>query len=156
MQAILSPPLAPYDEPATSKRARLLSEFNELTYWHAEHCEPYRRILSAVCGGQTDFESLEQLPALPVRLFKTIDLSVVPASEIVNTLTSSGTTSQQPSKIFLDKTTAAAQTRALIFIMKSFLGSKRLPMAIIDNAAVVNQRDAFSVRGTTVLGISSV
>src|SRR5207253_2487310 len=119
------------EEPATSKRARLLSELNELTHRHAEHCQPYRRIINAVCRGRTHFESLEELPALPVRLFKTIDLASVPETEIVKTLTSSGTTSQQPSKIFLDKATAAAQTRALIFIMKSLLGSKRLPMAIV-------------------------
>ena len=154
MRALLTPPLAPYDEPATSKGARLLSELNELTYWHAEHCEPYRRILSAVCGGRTNFESLEKLPALPARLFKTIDLASVPDTEIVKTLTSSATTSQQPSKIFLDKATAAAQTRALIFIMKSLLGSKRLPMAIIDNATIVNRRDAFSARGAAALGFS--
>ncbi len=156
MQATLSVPATPYDELATRKRLRLLSEVNELTQWHAERCEPYRRILNAAYGGRTHFESLEELPVLPTQLFKSIDLASVPSTEIVKTMTSSGTTSQRPSKIFLDKSTAAAQTRALIFIMRSLLGSKRLPMVIIDKPCVVNQRDTFSAQGAAVLGFSQL
>lgn len=147
---------APYHELASSKRARLLNELNELTHWHAEHCEPYRRILSAAFAGQTLFRSIEELPAIPVRLFKTIDLVSVPPTEIVKTMHSSGTSSQGHSKVFLDMSTAGAQTRALLSIMKSLLGSKRVPMVIVDNVNTINQREAFSARAAAVRGFSQL
>jgi phenylacetate-coenzyme A ligase PaaK-like adenylate-forming protein len=143
-----------YDEPASSKRLRLLQELNQLTRWHAERCEPYRRILNAGYAGETEFESLEQLPALPAPLFKTLELASVDYPSIVRTLVSSGTTRQRPSKIFLDKATAIAQTRALAMVVKDVIAAKRLPMAIIDYCGVLRRTDALNARGAGVLGFS--
>jgi hypothetical protein len=143
-----------YDEPASSKRPRLLREVNELTRWHAERCTAYRRILNAAYDGRTDFESLEQLPALPARLFKTVELASVDRAAVVRTIVSSGTTRQRPSKVFLDKATAAALTRALAIVVKSVIGAKRLPMAIVDNPDVFRQPAALNARGAGVLGFS--
>jgi hypothetical protein len=94
------------------------------------------------------------VPALPVRLFKEVELASVPKEEIVKTLMSSGTTGQRPSRIFLDKATAAAQSRALVRIVSSFLGNKRLPMLILDHPSVVKDRQAFSARGAGIIGFS--
>lgn len=97
---------------------------------------------------------VEEYPFLPVRLFKEYDLCSKPKEDIVKTMTSSGTTGQQVSKIYLDKTTSANQTKALVKITSEFLGKKRLPMLIIDSRSVVKDRRLFSARGSGILGFS--
>jgi hypothetical protein len=144
----------PYREAAPDKTARLLEEMNALTAFHAEHCREYGRILRAAFNGRTRFDCLADVPAIPVRLFKDLELVSTPSDQIVKTLTSSGTTGQRPSRILLDKATAASQTRALARIMRSYLGEKRLPMLIVDHPGVLKDRRAFSARGAGIIGFS--
>ena len=143
-----------YVEDPESKRVRLLDELNSLTALHVENCLPYRRILQAAFGGRTRFDSLGELPALPARLFKELELVSVPRDQVAKVLTSSGTSGQLPSRILLDKATASAQARTLVSIVRAFIGSKRLPMMIIDHPAVLKDRSAFSARGAGILGFS--
>lgn len=78
----------------------------------------------------------------------------VERSEVVKTMTSSGTTGQAVSKIFLDKETSTNQQVALVKIVSSFIGPKRLPMIILDSSSVVKNREMFSARGAGILGFS--
>ncbi len=144
----------PYTELPAVKAPRFLQEMNALTEYHAEHSIEYRRILHAALHGRTNFTHLPELPALPVRLFKELSLSSVPPEQVVKILTSSGTSGQRPSRIFLDKGTAIAQTRALVRIVRSYLGNDRLPMMILDHPDVLRDRDAFSARAAGILGFS--
>lgn len=144
----------PYAEEGVEKASRLLAEMNALTSFHADRCPPYRRILSAAYQGRTQFDCLPDLPVIPVRLFKELELRSQPPELIVKTLTSSGTTGQRPSRIFLDKSTAGAQVHALVRIVRSFLGGKRLPMLILDHQGVVKEKSTFTARGAGVLGFS--
>ncbi len=48
-----------------------------------------------------------------------------------------------------------AQTRAFAHIMKDFIGSKRLPMVIIDSKSVVKDPQTFSARAAGILGFSN-
>ena len=143
-----------YAESAAIKSARLVAELSALTVWHQQRCAPYSRILRALYGDRQEYSSLEELPFLPVRLFKMTDLVSVPSEDVVKTLTSSGTSGQRPSRIFLDKETSMSQTKALTTIMTSYLGPKRLPMAIIDSTSVLKDRNMFSARGAGILGFS--
>lgn len=144
----------PYAESPPSKEARLLSELNELIAHHVEHCPEYARILRAAHDGYVQYDSLAKMPSLPVRVFKELELVSVSRESVVKTLTSSGTTSQRPSRIFLDKETAKHQANALVRIVRSFLGNKRLPMLILDHRAVLSDRQSFSARGAGILGFS--
>ena len=144
----------PYAEDFAVKSARLLEEMNALTTFHAERCPAYRRILFAAFQGKTAFTCLEDVPWIPVRLFKELELRSQPPELIVKILTSSGTTGQRPSRIFLDKDTASSQAQALVRIVRSFVGVKRLPMLIVDHPGVVNDRNSFSARGAGILGFS--
>jgi len=67
---------------------------------------------------------------------------------------SSGTTGQSVSRIFLDRMTAANQTKVLTRITSDFIGTKRLPMLIIDTSSVLRDRNLFSARGAGILGFS--
>jgi Acyl-protein synthetase, LuxE len=145
---------SPYAEDALEKRDRILVEMRSLTAFHAERCLPYRRILKALNWEHAPFETLADLPVLPVRLFKELELRSQPPELIVKTLTSSGTTGQRPSRIFLDKDTASSQIHALARIARSFLGSKRLPMLILDHPEVVKERNSFSARAAAIIGFS--
>jgi len=144
----------PYAEEPIAKTSRLVAEMNDLTGFHAERCPAYRRILAAAYGGMTNFDRLSDFPAMPVRLFKEMDLLSQPSELIIRTLTSSGTSGQRPSRIFLDKDTATAQVHALVRIARSFLGVKRLPMLILDHPGITQDRDTFSARGAGILGFS--
>lgn len=136
-----------------TKRDRLLSELQRLTEFHYSACSQYRLILDRMLGyGAAD--TLEDLPFLPVRLFKHERLLSVPAEEVVKTMTSSGTSGQNVSQIFLDKRTSALQVKVLSRIMGEFFGPRRLPMLIIDCRATVADRYRFSARTAGILGFS--
>ena len=94
------------------------------------------------------------MPFIPVRLFKDYELSSVEKSLIIKTMTSSGTTEQSVSRIFLDRVTATNQTKVLVKIASNFVGAKRLPMLILDTKSVVKDRNLFSARGAGILGFS--
>ncbi|MED4350947.1 acyl-protein synthetase [Schinkia azotoformans] len=144
----------PFQLNKDEKRTFLLEKINELTEFHQQHCDPYRNILRTL-PFNTAFTSLDEIPYLPVQLFKMLELYSVPREEIFKTLTSSGTTSQQVSKIFVDKDTAMLQSRALAAIVSSFIGKKRLPMLIIDSNNILKDRKAFSARGAGIIGFSN-
>ncbi len=146
---------APYALRQDEKRMALVARVRDLTRLHYEHCEAYRNIIDRIFGGTRalDFDRLEDAPFVPISLFKTRELRSVPAETIVKTLTSSGTTGQAVSRIFLDAETAQLQSRTLVKIMQHFLGVERRPMILLDHAGVVRDRRSFSARGAGILGM---
>ena len=144
----------PYDLKKNEKEQALLKQLNQLTEWHVNNCAPYAAMIEK-SGWQMDVQGLADIPYLPVHLFKLMDLMSVPKEEVVKVLTSSGTTGQQVSKIYLDKETAAKQTKILVEVMKPLLGTKRLPMVILDTKSVLKDRKSFSARGAGILGFSN-
>ncbi|MDP4506454.1 LuxE/PaaK family acyltransferase [Nonomuraea turcica] len=133
------------------REAALVPELAALTEQHRAACRPYRRILDAI-GAVQPYERLMDLPWLPVRLFKTHELRSVPQEQVFRVLTSSGTTGQQPSRVYLDREAAAAQTRMLAATLRVVLGERRLPMLVVDTRSVVRD-PTLSARGAGVLGM---
>ena len=144
-----------YSIPQARKEALLLEHLNELDQMHRARCAEYGRLVSVLRPGLGRAESLAELPFLPVGLFKSHQLRSVPEAEVFKTLTSSGTTGQQVSRIFLDRETAQRQTAALARIMTHVLGPERLPMILIDSGALIKDRKQFSARGAGVLGMAN-
>ena len=134
------------------KEAKLTPVLHRLTEWHRANCDPYARVLDRT-GQQRVPRRLVDIPWLPVGLFKSHRLASVPDEAIFKTLTSSGTTGQQVSRIPLDRETADLQAKALASIMTDILGPNRLPMLIIDTPGVVRDRTQFAARGAGVLGM---
>ncbi len=133
------------------KQAMLAPALRTLTAHHHDACPAYGAILDGYAPAETP--GGRDAPFLPVSMFKLHDLASVPREAVFKTMTSSGTSGQQPSRIVLDADTARAQTRALTRIMTSFLGPKRLPMLIIDCPSTVKDRRSFSARGAGILGM---
>lgn len=144
----------PFSLTRDDKRRIFVELLNELSSHHLERCPEYRRILKSF-GSKISAGALEDVPFLPVRLFKHLDLLSVPKAEIFKTLTSSGTTGQQVSKIYLSRENALIQAKVLSAIITHFLGKNRLPMVIIDSDDILKDRTRFSARAAAVLGFSS-
>lgn len=144
----------PYHLTQKEKEQQLLEKLNERTKWHFENCLPYKAMLEK-SGAVLQAHLIEEVPYLPVQLFKLLELKSIADADIVKVLTSSGTTGQQVSKIYLDKETSVAQTKTLVEVMKPILGSKRLPMIILDTKSVLKDRKSFSARGAGILGFSN-
>ena len=136
----------PYSLPKNEKEAFYNQRIHELNLLHAEDCAEYKRILISLNYDFDRISHFHESPFLPVRLFKYYDLLSVPRKSIVKTLTSSGTSGQAVSKIFLDKQTAMLQTKALSNIVSSIIGKKRAPMLIIDEPNVISNRNNFSAQ----------
>jgi len=146
--------LYPFSLSKSEKNALYFKALNELTRYHYTNCNEYRKILD-ILGFDLDINyDINDLPFIPVRLFKDYALASVHKSEIIKTMTSSGTKGQGVSRIFLDKSTSTNQTRVLAKILSSFIGRKRLPLLIIDTKSVIKDRNLFSARGAGILGFS--
>ena len=52
------------------KRSRLLNRLNALTLHHYDHCDTYGTRLDRMGLGTLDSKTIEDVPMLPVRLFK--------------------------------------------------------------------------------------
>ena len=145
--------IPPFSLNREEKLRLLLPKLNQLTKWHYQECTPYRNVIDSVFGGIKECSTIEELPFIPVRMFKQLELKSLPSSDIIKVLTSSGTTGQQVSKIYLDGTTARNQSAVLVKIMQHCLGKKRLPMVIIDSEDTVKNRHSFSARSAGILGM---
>lgn len=118
---------------------------NDLSEYHYNNCQAYNKICNA-------FGTKNVM--MPVRIFKELELKSVSNEQIVKTMTSSGTSNQMVSKIYLDKATASLQSKVLASIMSDFTYGKRMPMLIIDTKSVLKDRNMFSARGAGILGFS--
>ncbi|EPY07895.1 acyl-protein synthetase, LuxE [Paenibacillus alvei TS-15] len=143
----------PYSMASSEKASFLKDELTRLTGYHYENCKEYKNIIDAFPDEKKNFCEVTEVPYLPVRLFKLLDLHSVEKSNVIKTLTSSGTTSQVVSKINIDKETSLLQTKALVNIVTSFIGGKRYPMILVDAPNVIQDRTQFSARGAGLMGL---
>lgn len=152
IQEILNIP--PYALNKEEKRNVLNERLKQLTRYHYDNCEAYHKMMDAEGLDINNLPEYDRLPFLPVRLFKEFELRSVAKENIVKTMTSSGTTGQQVSRIFLDRDTSVNQTKALTKIVSSYIGTHRVPMLILDSSSVIKDRRMFSARGAGILGFS--
>lgn len=137
------------------KKEKIYEELlTRLTDHHRENCEVYDRVCRLLGDRKGEKRRLGEIPMVPISLFKRAELLSISETDIFKTITSSGTTGQKTSKIFLDQQTAAWQQRTLERIVSSFIGEKRIPMLIIDSPNVLRDRNLFSARGAGILGFS--
>lgn len=147
----------PFGVPRAEKEPALLARLNDLTARHIARSPAYRRLLEVTAPAALTgpVAASADVPWLPVGLFKSHTLHSLGDEAPFKVLTSSGTTGQAVSRIYLDAATAARQTEALARIMRTVFGPKRLPMLIIDTRDLLKDRRSFSARGAGVLGMST-
>lgn len=143
----------PFEINQRTKEVWYCEMLGKLTKEHKQRCEKYQYFLEAFNQKET-YQTIEDIPMLPVGLFKRQELKSIKEEEIFKVITSSGTSSQKVSKIFLDQKNAADQQRTLAKIMEEVIGKKRIPMLIMDSPDVLKDRKMFSARGAGILGFS--
>jgi phenylacetate-coenzyme A ligase PaaK-like adenylate-forming protein len=143
-----------YSLPFALKQEKFLTMVLETLEYHFTNCIEYQRIVKGFFTNDKKPSTLEELPFLPVRLFKSLDLKSVKESDVVKTITSSGTSGQGVSKIYLDRVTVKNQQKALVSIFKAQTNHSRMPMLIIDAPSTVNNRLKFNARAAGILGFS--
>lgn len=148
--------LEPYALKKEDKQKLLTRELIELTEFHKKSCPEYTKFLNALAYKKETVHGIEDIPFYPVRMFKEYELLSVDKKAIFKTMTSSGTTGQSVSKIFVDKETAMIQQKVMIKILSDYWGKKRLPLLVIDSPAAVNDRKTFSARGAAIIGLNIV
>ena len=121
---------------------------------HYASCEVYRDVTNILFDGRSKFISVSDFPFIPVSIFKNHTVKSIRDDQVFKVLTSSGTTGQEVSRIYLDKETAQLQTLALSKIICRVLGTTRLPMLVVDSKAVFANKSTFSARGAGILGLS--
>ena len=145
-------------EPFSLKKTEKKKSFNDLvlnlTNHHYRKSSEYRKLIDFFGFKPNSKISLEQLPYLPIRLFKTYDLISIKKKDIFKILNSSGTSGSKLSKIYLDKNNANIQVKVLNKIIGSILGNKRLPMLIIDKNPNKFNRLNFNARFAAIHGFS--
>lgn len=146
--------IPPFSLGKKHKDALFDDAINDLTKHHFDNCSQYSKILDVLGYDPALNQNKKDIPPLPARLFKIYELLSVDKSQIIKTMTSSGTTGQGVSKIFLDRITSTNQTKVLVKIVSSFTGIKRLPLLVIDSESVLKDRNLFSARGAGILGFS--
>lgn len=147
----------PFELAAAEKSKMLTERLVELSLHHIERCPEYAKMLRLLGFDAQRIGKVghyNELPFLPVSLFKELELKSIDSSELFKTMTSSGTSGQAVSKIFLDRETANNQQRTLVKIVSQFMGASRMPMLIIDSPSVIKDRRMFSARGAGILGFS--
>lgn len=146
--------ISPYSLGKEEKEKLFNERLLELCRHHMLNSREYEKIINAFGIDLDQIKSYYEIPFLPVRLFKELDLLSISKDEVFKTMTSSGTTGQAVSKIYLDKKTSGYQQKTLVKIVSSYTGSGRMPMLIIDCPSVVKNRQMFSARGAGILGFS--
>lgn len=146
--------ISPFSLEKKEKEQLLSERLKQLTIAHYHKCIEYKRMLNASGFNPEKINNYYDIPFLPVSLFKELELLSIDKSQIFKVMTSSGTTGQAVSKIYLDKITASNQQKILVKIVSDFTGSARLPMLIIDSPSVIKNREMFSARGAGILGFS--
>lgn len=99
--------------------------------------------------------NLEDIPAIPVQMFKYFDFSVCPKEDIAMVLQSSGTTSSIKSRVPLNKMTMVNQTKALNATLSDYLGQDRKIFLVIDHEGINNPSKEISARTAGVRGLSA-
>ena len=129
-------------------------EIKKLTLYHTRKCIEYKNIVFGLNNQNFKTFDLENLPFIPVKLFKHLDLMSIHKENVFKTMMSSGTSNNKPSVIYLDKFNASNQTKVLSKIVSSYIGNKRVPMLIIDSKNTLSNKKKFSARGAAILGFS--
>lgn len=139
---------------ANEKHIILLELLKELNQKHIDNSIEFNLICERVFSKNKQINSISDLPFLPVSIFKNHVLKSINDENVFKILTSSGTTGQNVSKIYLDRETSKLQTLALSKIISHITGSTRLPMLIVDSKSIFANKASYSARGAGILGLS--
>ena len=135
-----------------NKFKKFENKIYDLTIYHYKNSKLYKKILDNLNFNKKKKYTIEELPFLPARLFKHLELKSIADKDIFKILKSSGTTGHQ-SKIFLDSQNTINQRKILKELFETYVTSERLPMFILGKDPKYN-RFNFDAKAAAILGFS--
>jgi len=152
VEALLSVP--PYGQPPEERQAGLLEILKEELDYACQRHAGYKNYLGHWSLDYRSASQVADLPFLPVGILKANPpLSLVDLAEIKRTLTSSATTSQLPSRVVLDASTARRMTKGIVTIVRDFIGPARRPYLVVDTPVFRGSTNALGARGAAIQGL---
>ena len=128
--------------------------FKNLTNYHYKKCNEYNKICKHLNYKIKNKLPLDKLPFLSVNIFKFLNLKSINNKKIVRVMKSSGTSGNNLSKIYLDKTNSINQIKVLNKLFTDVTKIKeRLPMLVIDSKSTLTNKN-FSARSAAIIGFS--
>ena len=124
-----------------------------LSKFHYDNCTEYKNIVDKIFINLELTSSLIDLPFVPARIFKYLDMKSKSDKEISVTLTSSGTSSNNVSKIKLDKRTSLIQSRVLNRIFSTILPRKKYTFFFVEQENQI-KNNTISARTAAIRGFS--
>lgn len=141
---------APFLE-STEAEDLYLQALKEEMLFHASANAYYGAYLRKKQFDPADLSNIEEIPYLPVQIFKAAsDLTTVDKRDISFSLSSSAT-SGIPSIVPIDKITARRQSKCMAKVMADFIGNKRVPFLVLDvDPAASRKTGSYGARGAAV------
>ncbi len=145
----------PFGMPQHEKEQWYCALQKELTLYHYMRCKPYQKIIDRLAEKPREDWSLPDIPMVPVRLFKSIDLKSTGDSEVARVLTSSGTSGRAASRIHLDRKAILLQSRVLKHIFSQlFPKSTNTIMFVVERPSSLNSKNDISASVAAIRGFS--
>ena len=146
----------PYSLDPQERHDALLSLFKQELEYACEHSLHFANYVRHWPVRLAAAKTIAELPYLPVSVFKkNPPLSLVPASEIKRTLTSSSTSGQVPSRVVLDAATSRRMTKGVIAIIRDFIGPARRPYLVVDTKENLGRQTELGARGAAIQALGS-
>lgn len=123
----------PFGLNVNEKEKKMISVLKFQIKHHLNNCTEYKNWYES--NNFVDPETItriDEVPFIPSSVFKHLNLISSPSKS--KKITSSGTSSQLKSSIYIDSNTSLNQTKALSKILSHFLGTSRKPFFVVDYA----------------------
>jgi len=144
-----------YSLKKNNKKKWFFEQFKRLNKHHVNNCTEYNKITKSISNNQFNIKDTSEFLFLTARIFKDINLISTKKKNIYKQLTSSGTSQNKKSNIFLDKKNSKKQIDVLIEIVSNFLSTKkRLPMLVLDSRTIIKNKNSLTARGVGFMGFS--
>ena len=145
---------SPYAQPPEEKQAALLEVLQQELAYAAHQHAGYRNYLERWPVNFTTATAVADLPFLPVGVLKADPPLVLVAPEAIKkVLTSSATTSQQPSRVAIDSPTARRMTKGVVSIVRDVIGPARRPYLVVDTSQLAAGAQTMGARGAAIQGL---
>lgn len=146
--------LSPYKLAPEDRHSVLLEILREELDYGCERHTGYKNYVQQWPVNYRFATQVSDLPFLPVGMLKANPpLSLVGVDEIKKTVTSSATTSQSPSRVVLDTTTARRISKGTSIILRDFIGPVRRPYLVVDALGVAGSGPTVGARGAAIQGL---
>lgn len=134
--------------------SEFLNQINSLGVFHYSRSYGYKRIIDSLYSGSPIASSMNDIPFLPVTLFKDFELKSITDEQVYKVLLSSGTQGKQ-SQIFLSRENSRSQSQALHQLFREKFGSSRNPMIFFDTKSQISSKQSANARKAAVIGFSA-